>query len=149
MARVLVSVAACALLLHAGTSQERVAATTDQLTPLRIVGLQYPRLALAADLQGRVELAAVISDQGAVIEASIISGEPLLADAARASLRQWQFQGCTPLGGRCAARLVFNFVLERGVCSSFSCQDEIELDGGTITIRAKRPHIAGPKIRAL
>jgi TonB family protein len=105
---------------------------------MRIVGLQYPRLAWIAAVQGRVELQATISDQGSVTEVSLISGHALLVDAARGSLRQWRFKTCTPSSARCTAKVAFNFVLDSGSCDYSQCPNDIQIDlPGTVTIKSK------------
>ena len=51
----------------------------------------YPPLALQARIQGNVVLHAVISKDGAVSELQVLSGHPLLVNAAVAAVRQWRY----------------------------------------------------------
>ena len=51
----------------------------------------YPALALQARIQGNVVLHAVISKDGAVSELQVLSGHPLLVNAAVAAVRQWRY----------------------------------------------------------
>jgi TonB family protein len=51
----------------------------------------YPPLAIQAHVQGDVTLECVISAQGRVTEATVVSGSPLLAPAARAAVLQWVY----------------------------------------------------------
>jgi TonB family protein len=52
----------------------------------------YPRQALAARLEGPVVLQGVIAEDGRVRDLKVVSGEPLLAQAAINSLSQWIYQ---------------------------------------------------------
>ncbi len=52
----------------------------------------YPEEARNRQLQGAVVLDIHIGQDGAVEETKLVSGEPLLADAAMAAVRQWRFQ---------------------------------------------------------
>jgi TonB family protein len=136
--RILAAFALCASVFAAhGICQERTGSSAPEVAPVRFVGLQYPRLAHMATIQGRVELEAVASIEGTVTEVRTISGHPLLIDAARDSLRQWHFKGCT-LAGPCRAKATFVFVLEAGVCELSQCPNEIQVDlPSTITITSK------------
>jgi protein TonB len=53
---------------------------------------EYPEEARNRQLQGAVVLDIHIGQDGLVQEAKLVSGEPLLADAAMAAVRQWRFQ---------------------------------------------------------
>jgi serine/threonine-protein kinase len=52
----------------------------------------YPQLAKQARVQGVVELSAVISRDGTITELKVVSGHPLLVDAAVAAVKQWTYQ---------------------------------------------------------
>jgi protein TonB len=52
----------------------------------------YPPLARAARVQGNVVLHAIISKDGRVEQLSVISGHPLLIQAALDAVRQWRYQ---------------------------------------------------------
>lgn len=52
----------------------------------------YPALALQARVQGDVQLDAVIDEQGNVVELSVVSGHPLLLDAAIKTVSQWRYE---------------------------------------------------------
>jgi len=118
--------------------QHPAPAVPSSSAPTRIFGLLYPRLAHLAAVQGRVELEAVISMDGAVNEVKTISGHPLLVDAAKASLRRWRFKPCAPTVIQCSARATFVFVLESGICELPYCPNEVLIDlPATITITSK------------
>jgi TonB family protein len=52
----------------------------------------YPPIARAAGAQGAVQVQVLISETGEVIEATVVSGHPLLRGAALEAARQWQFK---------------------------------------------------------
>jgi hypothetical protein len=83
-------------------------------------------------------LDAVLSTEGTVNDVKVVSGHPLLVDAARDSLRQWRFTGCTPSSGSCSARVAFVFVLEKGLCDIDQCPNKFQIDlPGTVTIKSE------------
>jgi protein TonB len=53
---------------------------------------EYPEAARDQQLQGAVVLDIHIGQDGAVEDVKLVSGEPLLADAAVAAVKQWRFQ---------------------------------------------------------
>jgi protein TonB len=52
----------------------------------------YPPLAKQAKIQGDVQIDAVIDIHGNVVEMQVISGHPLLINAALDALRRWKYQ---------------------------------------------------------
>lgn len=73
----------------------------------------YPPIARAANVSGAVQAQITISEAGEVIEAVIVSGHPLLRDAALQAARQWVFKP-TELSGvpvKVQGILTFNFTL--------------------------------------
>ena len=74
----------------------------------------YPPIARAARASGAVQIQVTISEDGRVIEASVIAGHPLLRDAALQAARQWIFKP-TELSGvpvKVQGVLTFNFTLQ-------------------------------------
>jgi periplasmic protein TonB len=53
---------------------------------------KYPELAREAHIQGQVKIDAVLDEQGNVIEMKIVSGPPLLYQAALDALKQWKYE---------------------------------------------------------
>lgn len=53
---------------------------------------QYPPLARQTRIQGTVKLHAIIAKDGTIQELSVISGHPLLVQAALDAVRQWRYQ---------------------------------------------------------
>jgi TonB family protein len=62
---------------------------------LQEVQALYPPIAKAARASGPVYVMVEISDEGKVTDSSVISGHPLLRDAALAAARQWVFKPLT------------------------------------------------------
>jgi TonB family protein len=54
----------------------------------------YPREALTQRLGGTVTLTASIAEDGTVREVKVLSGEPVLAEAAVAAVRLWRYSPC-------------------------------------------------------
>jgi len=93
----------------------------------RVVGLEYPWFARMGGIQGTVELAATISQEGTVIGISVVSGPEPLATPAKDSLSKWRFTACTSPSAECKTKLVFLFVLA-GTCKISHCPTEFEVD---------------------
>ena len=53
---------------------------------------EYPAAARAARISGRVELRALIGTDGSVRHIEVVSGHPLLVQAAVAAVRQWRYR---------------------------------------------------------
>lgn len=51
----------------------------------------YPPLAKQARIQGTVRLQAIIAKDGAIVELQVLSGHPLLVQAALDAVRQWRY----------------------------------------------------------
>jgi len=52
----------------------------------------YPAVARTASIQGLVRLEAVITKDGTVRDLKVLSGNPMLAEAARDAVRRWRYQ---------------------------------------------------------
>jgi periplasmic protein TonB len=75
---------------------------------------EYPPIAKLMRLSGSVLLRAVIGSDGEVHEIEVLSGNPILAEAARAAVRQWRYRP-TLLDGQpveVETQITVNFVLE-------------------------------------
>ena len=59
---------------------------------IRRVEPRYPKIALAARIQGSVLLKAIISKTGEVTELEVVSGHPMLITAAMDAVRQWRYR---------------------------------------------------------
>jgi len=95
---------------------DNVVRLTSKLTQgrvLRRVQPPYPVIAKHAHIQGSVQVQIDISETGAVTNVTLLSGHPLLRDAALQAAKQWLFIP-TELNGqpvRAIGLLTFNFTL--------------------------------------
>jgi TonB family protein len=72
---------------------ERVEMSTDTRQALtRPVRPEYPLLARQMKVQGQVILSVFIDKDGSIENLQIVSGPAILADAARAAVKQWRFK---------------------------------------------------------
>ena len=74
----------------------------------------YPKIAKTIRLSGSVLLRALIGTDGEVHEIEVLSGNPILAEAARAAVRQWRYRP-TMLNGQAVeveTQITVNFVLD-------------------------------------
>jgi protein TonB len=69
----------------------RVHTGVDAPARIHFVKPEYPRVAIMAGLQGDVSIDCVIAPDGSVREARILSGSPLLREAALSAVRQWRY----------------------------------------------------------
>jgi TonB family protein len=76
------------------TSETRIPVSgADQSARLiNMVRPQYPPLARQARIQGTVRFGAVIDKEGRVSRLTLVSGHPLLVQAAQEAVRQWTYQ---------------------------------------------------------
>lgn len=90
----------------------------------------YPPAAKAAKVSGQVQVQVTINEKGEVADAQVISGPPLLRDAALEAARQWQFKAIELSGNPVKAQgvLTFNFTLADDQATTNS--------SGTFTIRS-------------
>ncbi len=94
--------------------QIKVSGGVLQGSALNKVQPSYPPIAKAARAAGAVQVQVTISEEGRVIEASVVSGHPLLREAALQAARQWRFKP-TELSGvpvKVQGVLTFNFTLQ-------------------------------------
>jgi len=95
---------------------DKVVRLTSQLTQGRVIRRvqpPYPVIAKQAHIQGPVQVQIDISETGAVTNATLLSGHPLLRDAALQAAKQWLFIP-TELNGqrvRAIGLITFNFTL--------------------------------------
>lgn len=70
----------------------RVDAEEQQKKLSYYVPPDYPDVAREAGIEGSVRLQVVVAEDGTVSDARVLAGEPILADAALAAVRQWRYQ---------------------------------------------------------
>ena len=83
-------------------------ATGANLTPAKKVTPEYPALAKSARIQGVVKFTATIAADGTVAKLELISGHPLLVEAARTAVLQWVYQ---PSGSAVQTEISVSFTL--------------------------------------
>ena len=70
----------------------RVGGSVREPKPIKMVPPVYPVLASRARVSGTVVLEATLTAQGTVSEIRVISGHPLLIQAAIDCVKQWQYE---------------------------------------------------------
>ena len=70
----------------------RVGGRVKPPKPISQVHPVYPLLAKQAHVQGQVQIDAILDDQGSVIDMKIVSGPPLLYQAALDALGMWRYE---------------------------------------------------------
>ena len=70
----------------------RVGGNVREPRPLKMVPPIYPPLASRARVSGTVVLEATLTAEGTVEEIRVVSGHPLLLDAAITCVKQWQYE---------------------------------------------------------
>ena len=79
--------------------EARAASAVERPKVLDAPQPRLPRAALQRGLRGVVKLEATVGEEGAVKEVRVLSGEPILAAAAKEAVRAWRFQPGA-IGGR-------------------------------------------------
>ena len=74
------------------TQRIRVGGIVEAANLIRKVQPVYPPLAKQARIQGAVHFTAIIGKDGAIQGLQLINGHPLLVEAARQAVSQWQYK---------------------------------------------------------
>jgi len=78
---------------NAATPQRiRVGGNVQQANLIRKVQPVYPPLAKQARIQGTVRFTAIIGKDGTIQNLQLVTGHPLLVEAARQAVSQWQYK---------------------------------------------------------
>lgn len=96
-------------------TMQRISGGVLQGSAIRRIEPRYPPIAKTARAQGAVQVQVTISEDGRVIDAQVVSGHPLLREAAVQAARQWVFRP-TELSGvpvKVQGILTFNFTLNQ------------------------------------
>lgn len=101
----------------------------------------YPPVAKAAGVEGRVNIALLIGEDGKVVSAEVVDGHPLLREAALEAARQWEFKPFEVNGKpvKVKGNSSFNFSLDK---------DGKAREERTLTITAPAPAPAPPGAEA-
>ncbi len=98
----------------AGNANLRIGGNVMAANLVHKAAPEYPDLAKQARIQGKVRFSVVVGKDGSVESLTLISGHPLLVDAARTAVQQWQYKP-TLLNGeavRVATTVDVNFTLQ-------------------------------------
>jgi protein TonB len=96
------------------TPAKPVRVTTGVLKGIAIrrVMPDYPLIARNARLQGHVDVNVVVDEQGNVIAAEVVSGHPLLREAALRAASQWKFRPTLVSGQPVKVTGVLTFIFQ-------------------------------------
>jgi TonB family protein len=93
-----------------------VCRSEDYITwfPTRVVSIEYPLLGVQSRTHGVVKIECVLSPNGSVSEAKILSGSLLLGKAVLDRISEWRFRSVTSAAPTQPPTLIltFNFLLE-------------------------------------
>jgi len=122
----------------AALGPNRLLENFPQLRLLEFEPIHYPPLARQARIYGIVKIDFSVDASGAVKDARIVSGHPLLAQAALANVRTWKF---APLGdGEINSEISFEFGLRDA--ANGGSQEQVTLDlPGVIRVLTTPPII--------
>ena len=70
----------------------RVSAGVTRGLLIKKVNPKYPKTARKQHLEGTVILTATISKEGEIADLTLVSGEPMLAEAAITAVKQWKYR---------------------------------------------------------
>ena len=93
----------------------RVGGVVKEPRVVNLVPPVYPKMASLARVAGTVVLEAVVTVDGTVAEIRIVSGHPLLVDAAIAAVKQWQYEPTLLNGVPAAVILIAKVHFERAI----------------------------------
>lgn len=84
---------------------------STSLEPIKINRADYPQLAAERGIQGQVIIKVHVSESGDVEQVDIVSGDPILADAAVRAAKKWKFKPFIKNGRptRVAAKVPMDF----------------------------------------
>lgn len=77
---------------HSAVKRISVPETAMRARLISKVDPEYPAEARERRVEGEVLLEVVVGRDGSVVEANVVSGHPLLTDAALAAVKQWKFE---------------------------------------------------------
>lgn len=95
----------------------RVGGNIQEPKVVKLVAPVYPKLAIKARVKGTVILEATVTADGTVDEIRVISGNPLLTQAAIDCVKQWRYEPTYLNGDRVAVILTARVNFELGPVS--------------------------------
>ena len=107
-----------------------------------LAALMYPPLARQARISGTVEIAVVIAPDGTVISANVLTGHPMLKEAALENLRHSQFacRGCSSNNLEFSVFYDFVETVSDDCCNAFDHPSKV-------TVNPEIPGTASPHVR--
>lgn len=137
---------ACVLLLALPVLAEdlpKISSEEAMKHVIKSIPAKYPIMAATANIQGKVMVEATISPEGKVSHVRVISGHPMLAQAALDAVRQWTFQpfllNGRPLAVQATVPVLFHLGTEADLEEKYQKQLAVCADH----IRAERYNDAG------
>ncbi|GAC1678672.1 MAG: hypothetical protein PVS2B2_15950 [Candidatus Acidiferrum sp.] len=107
-----------------GLGKTRLFENLPELKLVEYLPIHYPPLARQARIEGQVKLRLSVGEAGNVRNVEILSGHPLLVDAAKANMLAWKF--APPGGGSKEFEFAYDFVL--GDTTTSWSNEEVSLD---------------------
>ena len=86
--------------------------------PIRVVSLEYPCLATKTDIRGIVQVQCSLDVKGRCLHPIVVSGPPLLAQAAEVNLKEWRFAFLSDSAQKRNVSVTYIFQLENGIAAS-------------------------------
>jgi len=121
-----------------------VAASLNSWVATRVNSLDYPPLGLQARISGKVYLSVEVDVSGAVKKVIVISGEKILADAARKNLETWKFTSPPGQGAYSSQNERFEFIYVFRLLDENSPRSKEEFSyefPNKVTLSARAPHL--------
>ena len=78
------------------------------------VAPDYPTLARQVNASGQVRVEVLIDERGALKSVKVLSGNPILAEAAQRAISKWKFRAATLNGKPIANNMVINVSFNHG-----------------------------------
>jgi protein TonB len=97
------------------TGPQRIGGQVAEANLIRKIAPAYPPLAKSARVQGTVKFTATISKEGNIENLQLVSGHPLLVNAAKEAVLQWKYKP-TLLNGEpveVITEIIVNFTLSQ------------------------------------
>jgi TonB family protein len=107
--RALVMVFALAVIAESSKADVRIGSVDAMKAATNKVQPEYPPIARQMKISGHVEIEAVISAEGSVINAKALSGNPMLTQPAISAVEKWKFTPFTSNGEPTKAVVTLGF----------------------------------------
>jgi TonB family protein len=110
-------------------------AGADEITIAHLAGLDYPPIAAQAQIRGKVVLRCLLRNDGRVASVEVVSGHPVLSEAASRNASRWVFRVPARFEGKDPKfTLTYDFKL-MGTCRAPNCASDFTFDSpDTVTV---------------